>query len=188
MYKFEEKFEGVDYSSKDIVDGEFENCTFQSCNFAKADLSGVLLVDCAFVGCDLSLAVIKKTAFRSVDFDSCKLVGLRFEDAGDFAFECRFRGCNLDLSTFSGRDLRHSIFERCSMKETDLAGADLSGVALADCDLHDAVFDGTNLEKSDFRTAVNFVFDPEFNRVSKARFSNSGLAGLLAKYDIVIEP
>ena len=92
------------------------------------------------------------------------------------------------LSTFSGRDLRHSVFERCNLKEVDLAGSDLSGVTLADCDLRDAIFDATNLERSDLRTAVNFVINPESNRISKARFSYAGLVGLLAKYDILIEP
>lgn len=132
--------------------------------------------------------MIKRTAFRAVEFESCKLVGLRFEDASDFAFECSFRDCRLDLSTFSGRDLRHSVFERCSLKETDLAGANLSGVALTECDLTDAIFDATNLEKADLRTAFNFAIDPDLNRISKARFARTGLAGLLRKYDLEIDP
>lgn len=188
MYKVDEEFDHLDFRSQAIAGGEFESCAFTNCNFSEADISGTLFVDCRFVGCDLSLAVIKKTAFRSVGFESCKLVGLRFEDASDFAFECSFRECKLDLSTFSGRDLRHTVFDRCSLRETDLAGADISGLALDGCDLKDAIFDATNLEKADLRTAVNFVIDPDRNRVSKARFSRSGLAGLLGKYDLDIDP
>jgi hypothetical protein len=43
------------------------------------------------------------------------------------------------------------------------------------------------LEKVDFRTAVNYAFDPNSNKIKKAKFSLMGLAGLLSKYDIDIE-
>ncbi|MCZ4225284.1 hypothetical protein [Pedobacter rhodius] len=54
------------------------------------------------------------------------------------------------------------------------------------CDLLSATFDGTILEKTDFRTAYNYSIDPDNNRIKKARFSKAGLAGLLHKYDIQI--
>jgi len=41
---------------------------------------------------------------------------------------------------------------------------------------------------TDFRTSVNYSLDPERNRIKKARFSLSGIAGLLDKYDIEIDP
>ena len=56
-----------------------------------------------------------------------------------------------------------------------------------ECDLAQAVFDQTILEKADFRTAFNYAFDPEKNRLKAANFSLSGLAGLLQKYQINIE-
>jgi len=49
-----------------------------------------------------------------------------------------------------------------------------------------ATFDKTMLEKADFRTAYNYSIDPDNNRIKKAKFSQSGLGGLLHKYDIVI--
>jgi hypothetical protein len=50
-----------------------------------------------------------------------------------------------------------------------------------------ARFERTVLEKVDFRTSYNFSIDPEVNRMKKARFSLAGIAGLLGKYDIVVE-
>jgi fluoroquinolone resistance protein len=50
-----------------------------------------------------------------------------------------------------------------------------------------AVFDGTNLEGADLRSAYHFNIDPEKNRVKKARFSFNNVAGLLDKYGILIE-
>ena len=55
------------------------------------------------------------------------------------------------------------------------------------CDLADAVFERTVLEKADLRGAINYSIDPAVNRVKKARFSLEGVRGLLGKYDILIE-
>ncbi len=55
------------------------------------------------------------------------------------------------------------------------------------CDLQGASFDGSNLEKADFRTAINYTIDPIRNRIRKAKFSQLGLAGLLRNFDIEIE-
>jgi hypothetical protein len=49
------------------------------------------------------------------------------------------------------------------------------------------MFEETNLEKTDLRTAYNYTIDPDKNKLKKAAFSLNGLPGLLSKYDIVIE-
>ena len=35
--------------------------------------------------------------------------------------------------------------------------------------------------------ACDYDFDPEMNRIKKARFSSDGVLGLLSKYDIIID-
>jgi fluoroquinolone resistance protein len=50
-----------------------------------------------------------------------------------------------------------------------------------------ATFDNTIIEKADFRGSLNYSIDPENNRVKKAKFSLSGVDGLLGKYDIEID-
>jgi uncharacterized protein YjbI with pentapeptide repeats len=69
----------------------------------------------------------------------------------------------------------------------DFTGADLSGAIFTDCDLAKSVFMNTNLEQADLRSAINFSIDPESNRIKKARFSMTGLIGLLRKYEINYE-
>ena len=64
--------------------------------------------------------------------------------------------------------------------------ADLSYALFEDCDLSGARFENTILEHADLRTTVNYNIDPELNRIKKAKFSMSGLYGLLEKYDIDI--
>ena len=54
------------------------------------------------------------------------------------------------------------------------------------CDLAKAKFDKTVLKKADFRTSYNYSIDPERNRITKAKFSMTGIVGLLDKYDIEV--
>ena len=73
------------------------------------------------------------------------------------------------------------------MQEADFTEADMANSIFENCDFHRAIFYNTNLEKADFRSAFNYSFDPERNKIKKARFSHVGVIGLLAKYDIVLE-
>jgi fluoroquinolone resistance protein len=70
--------------------------------------------------------------------------------------------------------------------EIDLTESDLTSAVFDNCDLK-ATFDHTILEKADLRNSYNCTFDPENNRIKKAKFSLEGLAGLLGKYDIEVE-
>jgi uncharacterized protein YjbI with pentapeptide repeats len=72
------------------------------------------------------------------------------------------------------------------LHEVDFSECDLTSALLDNCDLLNATFDRTIIEKADFRTAYNYSIDPDNNRIKKARFSKSGIAGLLQKYDIQI--
>lgn len=83
--------------------------------------------------------------------------------------------------------MKKTKFANCSMKEVDFSGVDLSMSVFENCDLLGTVFKYANLEKVDFRTSYNYAFDPEVNKIKQARFSYSGIAGLLGKYNIDIE-
>ncbi|MBK8053378.1 MAG: pentapeptide repeat-containing protein [Saprospiraceae bacterium] len=67
------------------------------------------------------------------------------------------------------------------LQETDFAEADLTNVIFDTCNLEQANFDRTTLEKADFRSSYNYTIDPEINRVKKAKFSVFGISGLLTK-------
>ncbi len=73
------------------------------------------------------------------------------------------------------------------MIEVDFMEADLSGAQFLYCNLQNAHFENTNLEKADFSTAYNYSLDPELNRIKRAKFAISGIAGLLGKYQIIID-
>jgi uncharacterized protein YjbI with pentapeptide repeats len=185
---FEEKsFGPADFAATPPAPGEYENCTFSDCDFSNADFSGYKFSDCSFVRCNLSLAKLVNTAFREVHFKDCKMLGLRFDDCNELGLSVGFEGCALRHATFYRKKLKNTIFKNTQLQETDFGECDLTGAVFNDCDLLDATFEETILEKADFRTAFNYAFDPEKNRIKKARFSQSGVAGLLQKYNIEIE-
>ena len=82
--------------------------------------------------------------------------------------------------------MKKMVFKNSQLQETDFTQGDLTSAVFDNCDLTRATFDNTILEKADFRTAYNYSIDPETNRIKKAKFSTSGVSGLLDKYNIRI--
>lgn len=180
-------FEGMDYTGKEPDKGAYEDCTFINCNFSNTDLSGLKFLECEFLNCDWSMAILTGATLRSAHFRGCKMLGLHFEDCNELLFSVSFEDCQLDLSSFYQRPLKGARFTNCSLQEVDFTEANLSHAIFVHCNLKGASFGRTNLEGADLRTAYHFSIDPEKNRLRKAKFSVSGLAGLLGKYDIEIE-
>ena len=183
IYIQDKKFDRNDTLAK----GEYENCIFNNCNFADGDISEFKFIDCTFNVCNFSLAKLNKTAFRDVKFKDCKMLGLRFDTCHEFGLSVSFDGCQLNLSSFYKTKIKKTVFKNSQLEEVDFAEADLTSSVFDDCNLTQAIFDHTILEKTDFRTSFNYSIDPEINRIKKAKFSISGISGLLDKYDIDIE-
>src|SRR5690606_38939740 len=98
-----------------------------------------------------------------------------------------FEGCTLNHSSFYKIKIKKTVFKNSRLQETDFSECDLTSAMFDNCDLTQAVFDQTILEKDDIRNAYNYTINPKINQIKKARFSISGLPGLLGKYDIEIE-
>lgn len=115
------------------------------------------------------------------------MLGLRFDNCNEFGLSFSFEGCQLIHSSFYKTGLKKTIFRDCQLQEIDFSEADLTSALFDNCNLQHATFDSTILEKADLRTSFNFSIDPELNRIKKAKFSLSGITGLLDKYEIEIE-
>jgi uncharacterized protein YjbI with pentapeptide repeats len=124
---------------------------------------------------------------KNVTFSGCKLLGVNFSDCSDSLFSVGFEGSLLDYCSFSKKKMVKTSFNNSSLKGADFSECDLTGSLFRNCDLENTVFNRTILKEVDFRTAINFSIDPENNNIRKARFSLSGLAGLLNRYDLIIE-
>ena len=115
------------------------------------------------------------------------MLGLNFDHCNPFLLAFEFEQCQLNWAIFQEMSLKQTLFKGCSLQEADFTLADLTGAQFTDCDLYRATFVQCNLEKTDFRTAIRYSIDPEQNNINKARFSTTGLAGLLEKYNIEVE-
>lgn len=180
-------FEKIDFTTSKLNVDEYENCKFINCNFHQTDLLNVTFRECTFENCDFSLAKLKNTALNDIRFLSCKLLGVQFDEINPFLFSVYFENCLLKLAVFYKLKLKKTLFRNCNLQETDFTEADLTEALFDNCDLMRAIFHKTNLEKADFRTSFLYSIDPEQNKIKKARFSKSGIAGLLDKYNIVID-
>ncbi len=175
------------FTDKKLPAREYDNCTFIKCDFSKADMSVVTFLECRFEYCNFGPTMMKETSFQEVFFLECKMLGVDFSACNDFMFSVTFDSCNLDFVSFFSFKLKNTVFTNCSLKETDFTETELTGSVFDTCDLFKAVFENSILEKVDFRTAKNFTINPESNRMKKAKFSKSGLLGLLAQYDLEIQ-
>jgi uncharacterized protein YjbI with pentapeptide repeats len=145
------------------------------------------LLEIVFDHCNLGTAKLNDTTLKDVEFKHCNLMGVDFGEVNKILLSLSFEGCRLDLSSFYKLKLKATRFSKCSIKEADFTETDLSKSVFAECDLDGAIFERSNLEKVDFTSSDNYSIDPENNRLKKAKFSRSGLHGLLGKHDIVIE-
>lgn len=175
-----------DFSKSPLEKGEYEYCKFVNCNFADADISGIKFMECTFEHCNLSMVKLTNTVFSDVHFSNCKMMGLQYEQCNELMLSVRFSKCALNYSSFYQLRLGKTEFNECKLIEVDFSGSNLSGSTFYNCDLERAIFDYTNIENVDFRSAYNYTINPEINTIRKAKFSLSGLIGLLAQYDIEI--
>jgi fluoroquinolone resistance protein len=183
----DEVFEKIDYSDTGLSGGEFESCTFSNCDFSNSDLSASLFTDCQLIDCNLSMATVDHTGLRNVAFVNCKVVGVDFSGCLPFLFAVSFEKCCLDYSHFIKNRLKKTTFKGCSIRDANFTEADLTAASFEECDLTNTAFSHTNLSHADFRTSHNYSINLEMNTVRKAKFSLSGVAGLLDQYDLIIE-
>lgn len=179
-------FEKIDFT-KETLGQEYESCVFSQCNFVGANLSNVKFSECEFVNCNMSNVIVTNAALRDVRFRDCKLMGIGFGNCDSFLFSVSFEKCVLDLSSFHRLKMRKTKFTACSLHEASFVETDLGESVFDECDFSQALFERTILEKADFRTSYNYIINPETNKIKKAKFAQSGIAGLLQGYDITIE-
>ena len=183
--KNKEQLKEIDFSTQKNLREDFNNCEFVNCIFS--DLSNVNFIDCDFKNSNLSNLKTTNSRFQNVSFFDCKLLGLNFSGAIDFAFELHFENCILDYASFDKKKLNKSSFKNCKIHSANFTQADLSKSSFINCDLNESLFANTNLSTIDFTTSKNFLIDPELNNIKKAKFLAQDLPNLLYRHDILIE-
>lgn len=187
IYAEHKTFEKIDFTKNALEKGEYDHCTFLNCDFSGSDLTESKFSGGEFIGCNLSLVKLHQTAFRAIHFKECKMLGLQFENCNQFGLSFTFIDCNLSHSSFYQSKIKKTTCENCILQTVDFTESDLSSSNFDNCDFTNAIFQNTIIEKADFRTSINYSIHPEINQIKKAKFSLSGISGLLEHYDIVIE-
>lgn len=183
----EKTFEKINSTLHPFLKGEYEMCIFRNCDFSGCDLSGTKFIECRFSDCNFSNVKTSDTILRDAAFDNCKMIGVMFNACSSFGFGASFSNCNLSHSSFFQKKIKGTIFKNNKLHEVDFTECDLTGSVFENCDFQDANFEKTILEKADLRTSYNYFINPEINRIKKAKFSLSGISGLLYQYDIEID-
>jgi fluoroquinolone resistance protein len=182
--KHKEQYKNIDFSTQYKAE-RFDNCEFTSCIFS--DLSNLNFMECDFRNCNLSNLKTAHSRLQNVSFFDCKLLGLNFSQAIDFALELHFENCNMDYVSFDRKKLNKSSFKNCRLHNANFMQADLSKSTLINCDLLEAHFSATNLNTVDFTSNNNFLIDPEQNSIKKTKFAVQQLPALLYRHDIIVE-
>ncbi|UJH68733.1 pentapeptide repeat-containing protein [Allomuricauda sp. SCSIO 65647] len=187
VFVADKKYVKEDFRTQRLAKGDYENCHFEDCLFQEGFLDNQNFVECRFVNCDLTNVNIANTQFNDVVFEACKLMGIHFETCDPLLLTLQFKKCNLSLASFYEMDMPNTRFENCKLHQVDFTMTKLMACLFPECDMKGALFEGADLGRADFTSAVNFNIDPTKNNIKKAIFSQSGLIGLLKKYDIAVE-
>ena len=156
----------------------FEECTFTSCSIGSSSFAHARFVGCTFANWHLSNAKFVNARLRECSFAGCKLLGIQWVQLDDLV-NPSFTDCSLHLSNFTALKMKKTALTKCDLREVEFSQADFSECDFRASDFRGAKFNGTNLVKSDFRDAVNYLIDPTANKVKGAHFNTTEAIGLL---------
>ena len=179
-------FSDVDFTINRLPIGEYDQCTFANCNFAKSDISNCVFLESNFIDCNLALTKTKNTRFQEIQFTNCKLLGVPFNECDTFLLAFNFENCNLNLSSFYQLKLIGIKFKNCTLHEVDFVEGNFTNAVFDNCELNNAIFKNSNLMNCNFITAINFNIDPGTSKLKGASFSRNEISGLLLKHQIII--
>tara|TARA_B110000902_G_C13727329_1_gene367569 strand:- start:154 stop:501 length:348 start_codon:yes stop_codon:yes gene_type:complete len=114
------------------------------------------------------------------------MIGIKFNEVNPFLLQFSFQKCQLNFSSFYQLKIQNTKFSGCNLEEVDFTETIATACVFDDSNLKGAIFEDTNLGKSDFRTAINFNINPENNRLKGAKFSRNTIEGILSQYQIII--
>lgn len=187
---FAEEFRDMDFSAREIVSKEFEECTFVNCDFRDAKLLHCVFEDCRFLRCDMGVMKIEGSRFTDAVFEDCKMSGVdwtkaRYSDIISAA-PMRFLYSVLDYSSFYGLGLQELEMRGCRVEDVDFRECDLSGADLRESDFSKSLFRNTDLSGADFTLAQNYTIDINVNTIKGAKFSRYEAIRLLEGLDITL--
>lgn len=190
---FEQTFEDLDFSQKNIPDKIFEKCRFIKCNLSETHFQKCRFCDCEFIRCNLSIIKVKECTFSGVVFDDSKIIGVNWTEATwpviKLTCSIGFFKCDISHSTFLGLNLRETNIVECRVHNVDFREADLTKANLTYSDFDNSIFINTDLTEADFTYSDNYRIDVTLNKIIKAKFMLPEAVSLLYGLDIkLVDP
>ena len=165
---------------------EYYNCVFIDCDFSEQTMVRTIFDQCTFRSCNFTMARLTGN-FSDVLFIGCKMIGADFTKISAMSNGFVFEECCLDYANFLALKLWKTQFRSCKIMEANFDEADLTSAVFDDCNLERTSFVHTNLTKADFTTAYHYTLHPDHCRLKKTKFSEQGLRGLVEHLDILVE-
>lgn len=184
---FAEKYIELDLRFQELLNIEFDECTFVKCDFSNTKFKNCIFHSCTFLQCDLSLVNVVYSKFLEIAFIDCKVIGIDWTKASWNSLiktPIKFESSIINSSSFYGLDLKGMILKECEAKDVDFRETDLSEADFSYSDFSDTSFLHTNLTKVNFSYAKNFNIDIQANILKGAIFSRYDAIRLLSAFEI----
>jgi uncharacterized protein YjbI with pentapeptide repeats len=179
---FAENYENLDLSSSSIVKKEFDDCTFNRCNFTQTHFKSCKFEHTHFINCNLSLMQITNSRFSDVTFSDCKIIGVDWTKADwDFLLymPMKFNRCVLNNSSFFALTLKRLSIEECEVVDVDFTDGVFKEANFKLSDFKKSIFRNCDLTDTNFSDSINFDIDISINKIHGATFSRYEALNLL---------
>lgn len=156
----------ADFDHADLTGVNFSGTTFYQCSFrqgtaAKADFGSAVFWSCEFDGANLTQANLEGAVFNGCDMNGATLVGATLRSANlsrvrldqanltsVVAASVTMTHCSMHGTQLVGSDLQSAEFWWTWIKDSDVTGANLSGVTADQTRLDNCGMTGSNLANS----------------------------------------
>lgn len=165
----------------------FENKIFSWIDFSGSNFSWKWFNNCKFEKCNLSNISLINTCFNNVEFIKCKILWLKFNEINKLLSHFGFDECVINLCIFYWMILKWIKFWNSDIKDSDFTLSDLSNSDFSFTDLEKTIFSQTNLKNVNFKWAINYIINPQNNKLNKAIFSRDWVYWLLLDFDIILD-
>ncbi len=187
----EQIFDDLAFRQKKVRSSNFELCKFIGCDLSESEFTECKFVDCEFKESNLNVVKFDGTRILETDFNNCKITGVNWTSLSwtsvALCSPVSFHSCDISFSVFHALKLPELIVNSCKAHDVDFSDCDLAGADFYATDLKDSRFIFSDLDRCNFREAVNYTINPMENSVEGANFSTPDVLSLLSPFKIKID-
>ncbi|MAD61851.1 MAG: hypothetical protein CMH49_10135 [Myxococcales bacterium] len=147
---------------------ELYDCEIIGARLSKSTLKRWVFENCTFKDSDLSNLNFESCVFDHCHFEACRLIGSQFIQSSDKKQQISFKDCDLSLSNLSQMNLEGVSFSHCNCSDVDFSYSNLTMAQFIETQVHQALFENSNLSEAELSGALGEQFDPSLNQMTNA--------------------